>query len=175
MSDRSETGMQSEFWNEAGGRMWVDNIEQTHQLIQPLGEALLAAAAPQAGELVLDIGCGGGLNSLELARAVGERGYVRGVDVSEIILDYARAQPDLPGNLEFTCDDAALEDYGEGRFDLLFSRFGVMFFEAPKTAFANLRRSLKQDGRLVFLCWQAPQKNPWLKNPPWMALPFVVM
>ena len=165
MSERNEVGMQAEFWNEAGGRMWVDNITQTHALLQPLGDALMSIAAPQAGEAVLDIGCGGGLNSLEIARVVGQEGYVRGVDVSEIILDYARNQAGVPDHLEFTCDDAAVEDYGNARFDLLFSRFGVMFFNDPTAAFANLIRSLRSGGRLAFLCWQAPQKNPWLSCP----------
>ncbi len=165
MSERTEVGMQAEFWNEAGGRMWVDNIEQTHALIQPLGDVVLEKAAPQAGESVLDVGCGGGLNSVEIAERVGKTGYVLGVDVSEMILDYARAQPGLQDNLEFACVDAAVEDLGKERFDLLFSRFGVMFFEDPKAAFANMRSCLKPDGRVAFLCWQAPQKNPWLSCP----------
>ena len=86
MSERNEAGMQAEFWNEAGGRMWVDNITQTHALLQPLGDELMLAAAPRAGEAVLDIGCGGGLNSLEIANAVGKSGYVRAVDVSSVAL-----------------------------------------------------------------------------------------
>ena len=101
----------------------------------------------------------------EIAKLVGDSGYVRGVDVSEIILDYARRQPGVPDNLEFTCDDAAIEDYGDARFDLLFSRFGVMFFNDPTAAFANLIKALRPGGRLAFLCWQAPQKNPWLSCP----------
>ena len=165
MNKQTEVGMQSEFWNEAGGRMWVDNIERTHALLQPLGEALMSRAAPGEGEQVLDIGCGGGLNSMEIAVLVGETGYVCGVDVSEMIVDHARAQPNLPGHLQFTCVDAAVEDFGDARFDLLFSRFGVMFFEDPKAAFANLRKALQPEGRLAFLCWQAPQKNPWLSCP----------
>jgi len=165
MNERTEVGMQSEFWNEAGGRMWIDNIEQTHALLQPLGDALLVRAAPKTSEAVLDVGCGGGLNSIEIARLVGESGSVCGVDVSELILNYARSQPGLPGNLEFACVDAAKENFGGERFDLLFSRFGVMFFEDPKAAFANLRKSLRPGGRLTFQCWQAPQKNPWLSCP----------
>lgn len=165
MAERSDAGMQAEFWNDAGGRMWVENIEQIHRLLQPLGELLTEHAAPRPGEAVLEVGCGGGHNAVALAHRVGSSGYVCGVDLSEPILAYARRQPDLPPQLEYRCVDAAVADLGEGRFDLLFSRFGVMFFADPKAAFANLRRALRPGARLAFLCWQAPQANGWLSAP----------
>ena len=170
---RQEIGLQAEFWNEAGGKMWVDNIEQTHALLKPLGDAIQDRAAVCEGESVLDIGCGGGLNSVELAARAGPAGHVLGVDVSEPILDYARAQPELPPNLEFLCADAATEDLGSASFDLLFSRFGVMFFDNPKAAFTSLRGTLKPGGRLAFICWQAPALNTWLSVP--MAAIFEVV
>ena len=170
---RQEIGLQAEFWNEAGGKMWVDNIEQTHALLKPLGDAVQNRAAVCEGESVLDIGCGGGLNSVELAVRVGSAGHVLGVDVSEPILDYAQAQPGLPLNLEFLCADGATEDLGSARFDLLFSRFGVMFFDNPKAAFTRLRGTLKPGGRLAFMCWQAPALNTWLSVP--MAAIFEVV
>lgn len=160
-----EIGMQTEFWNEAGGRMWVENIEQTHALLKPLGDVIRDRAAVCEGESVLDIGCGGGLNSVELAAKVGAAGHVLGIDISDIILDYARKRPDLPQNIEYLRADAATEDLGPARFDLLFSRFGVMFFEDPKAAFAKLRETLKPGGRLAFICWQAPALNAWLSVP----------
>ena len=165
MNERNEVGMQAEFWNDAGGRMWVENIERTHALLKPLGDALLERVAPQPGEAVLDVGCGGGLNSIELARRVGETGRVVAVDVSEIILDYARAQENLPANLEFVRADAATEIFRAAGFDLLFSRFGVMFFEDPIAAFRNMRANLRGGGRLVFQCWQVRERNPWLSIP----------
>jgi ubiquinone/menaquinone biosynthesis C-methylase UbiE len=170
---KTEIGLQTEFWNEAGGKMWVDNIERTHALLKPLGDVIQDHAAVCKGESVLDVGCGGGLNSVELAVRVGPAGHVLGVDVSETILDCARAQPDLPPNLEFLCADAASEDLGSARFDLLFSRFGVMFFDNPKAAFTTLRGTLKPGGRLAFLCWQAPALNSWLSQP--MAAIFEVL
>jgi SAM-dependent methyltransferase len=173
MTDRDEQGLQAQFWNEAGGRMWVENIERTHALIGPLGDEIRRRAAAAPGEAVLDIGCGGGQNTVEIAAEVGAGGRVLGVDVSEMILDWARAQPNLPDYVEFLCADAASHDFGAERFDLLFSRFGVMFFNDPSAAFANLRRSLKPGGRLAFLCWQAPQRNAWLSVP--MGAIFEVM
>jgi len=170
---RQEIGLQTEFWNEAGGKMWVDNIERTHALLKPLGDVVQDRAAVCEGDSVLDIGCGGGLNSVELAVRVGPAGHVLGVDVSVPILDYARAQPGTPPNLEFLRADAATEDLGSARFDLLFSRFGVMFFENPKAAFTRLHGTLKPGGRLAFLCWQAPDLNTWLSVP--MAAIFEVL
>jgi ubiquinone/menaquinone biosynthesis C-methylase UbiE len=165
MNERTETGLQAEFWNGAGGQMWVQRIEDTHKLIEPLGSLIRTRAAAKPGEAILDVGCGGGQNSVELAQDVGPEGRVVGLDVSEVILDYARRQPDLPQNLEYVLGDAGSEDLETAAFDLLFSRFGVMFFEDPIAAFTHMHSALKPNGRVAFLCWQAPQLNPWLSVP----------
>ena len=166
MSDEPKGGGQeAEFWNKAGGDMWVANMVRTHELLQPLWQALLARAAPGAGESVLDVGCGGGATSVDLATGVGATGTVVGVDVSAMILERAKAQPSLPNNLSFELADAATAELGEAQFDLICSRFGIMFFEEPKAAFANLCSALKPNGRLVVMCWQKPEDNPWISRP----------
>ncbi len=165
MSEDHDAGFQKAYWNEDGGRMWVDNMQRTHALIGPLGDEAVRRAAPRPGDRVLDVGCGGGPTSIQIAQLVGPDGRVVGVDISEVILRHARSQPDLPANLEFRLADAGSEDLGDARFDLVFSRFGVMFFADPVAAFTNLRRSLKPGGRLAFLCWQAAARNPWLAVP----------
>ena len=151
-----------EFWNEQGGQAWVANIETTEKLLGPLNQILMARAAASPGEAVLDIGCGGGRTALELAAAVGDAGRVLGVDVSVPILAVARERAQSTSNVEFELADAATAKLEDGRFDLLFSRFGVMFFDQPVTAFANLRHSLKPAGRLVFMSWRSPEENPWM-------------
>lgn len=153
---------QPTFWNEDGGRRWVQNIDRVERMIEPLSERLLAMAAPRAGEKVLDIGCGGGVTSAALARAVGPSGRVLGVDVSAVILDVARQRFGTVANLEFALGDAAGMPLAPAGFDLLLSRFGVMFFADPVAAFTHLRAALAPGGRMAFICWRALDQNPWM-------------
>jgi SAM-dependent methyltransferase len=81
------------------------------------------------------------------------------------MLDRARqlAPPDMP--IDFARADATVYQFVSGSFDLLVSRFGVMFFAEPALSFANMRRALRPSGRLTFACWRAPRNNPWLMAP----------
>ena len=153
---------QPTWWNEEGGRRWVQNIQRVERMIEPLSARLLQHAAPRPGERVLDVGCGGGVTSAALARAVGPSGRVLGVDVSAVILDVARERFRSIGNLEFALGDAAMMPLERGGMDLLVSRFGVMFFADPAAAFAHLRTALAPGGRLAFICWRALDQNPWM-------------
>ena len=69
------------------------------------------------------------------------------------------------GNVRFTQADGQVHALPPGEFDVLFSRFGVMFFEDPAAAFANLRKGLKPGARLAFCCWRSPAENDWLSVP----------
>lgn len=158
----STTVDQATYWNEEGGRRWVDNIARVEHMLQPLAERVLALAAPAPGERVLDVGCGGGLTSAAFAEAVGPTGQVLGVDVSAVILDVARARYAGRANLAFELGDAATLPLTG--YDLVTSRFGVMFFPAPVDAFTNLRRALKSGGRLAFICWRSLDENPWMAD-----------
>ncbi len=153
---------QAQFWNEAGGQRWVANIDHVERMIEPLNGLLLARAASCAGERVLDVGCGGGVTSAAFAQAVGPTGRVLGVDVSAVILEVARRRyAGVPG-LAFEIGDAAT--MALAGFDLIVSRFGVMFFPDPRAAFANLRRAITPRGRLAFACWRALELNPWMRE-----------
>ena len=153
-------------WNGDQGQRWVDQQALLDRMIEPFGQAALQAAAPRPGESVLDIGCGCGSTSLALARAVGPQGRVLGVDISRPMLDAARrlaaAQPGL--KLGFTEADASVATLPAGQ-DLLFSRFGLMFFAEPAAALRHLRAALRPGGRCAFVCWRAPRDNPWAMTP----------
>ncbi len=162
MSSYDENSESQKFWNEEGGQQWVDNINAVETFIQPLSDRLLEAVSAVPGEKVLDVGCGGGLTSIRIAELVGNSGSVRGVDVSRPIIDIALSRGKDIDNLDFELGDAATRDLGEGVYDVITSRFGVMFFDDPVVAFSNLRRALKDSGRMVFLCWRKLEENPWM-------------
>ncbi len=153
---------QDRFWNEVAGPLWVETEEESELHTKPFGDAALAQAAPAPGERVLDVGCGCGSTTLSLAGSVGPTGRVIGVDLSAVML--ARAGERVAGlsQVELHRGDAQVAELGTAVFDLVFSRFGVMFFADPVAGFANLRRALRPEGRLVFACWQAPSANLWM-------------
>lgn len=159
------------FWNEEGGQAWVANAARFDAQLAPFGDAVLAAAALQAGQRVLDVGCGNGALTRAAAQAVQPGGAVTGVDVSEPMLALASSQISPEAPCEFVRADAQTDDLAaHGPFDHLISRFGVMFFDDPVAAFVNLRAAAKPEGRLTFVCWQDFLHNPWMLEPMAAAL-----
>jgi SAM-dependent methyltransferase len=158
---------QRAYWNEQAGPAWVSLQERMDVQIRGHGERALAALAARAGERVLDVGCGCGDTTLTIAGAVGATGRVLGLDISAPMLARAqeRAAAARLAHVDFQLADAQTHALPEGTFDALFSRFGVMFFESPTKAFANLARALRPGGRVVFACWQPPAANPWVSVP----------
>jgi SAM-dependent methyltransferase len=166
---------QVDYWNAAAGTTWARFHDLLDRQIAPLGAEALRVLAAAAGEQVLDVGCGCGQTTLDLAARVGPTGGVVGVDVSAPMLDIARARP-VPrgaGAVEFRAADVQVAALGHGRFDAAFSRFGVMFFDDPVAAFSNIRAALRSGGRLAFVCWQPLAVNPWMNEPLAAARPFL--
>ncbi len=163
-SDATANEEQERFWNDVAGPLWVAAEEEIELHAGPFGKAALAVAAPAVGEMVLDVGCGCGSTTVALAAAVGAGGGVLGVDLSAVMLARAEERVAASGvsHVRLRRADAQVVDLEPGSFDLVFSRFGVMFFADPIGAFANLRRALRPGGRMVFACWQAPSANPWM-------------
>ncbi|MBU6164925.1 MAG: methyltransferase domain-containing protein [Alphaproteobacteria bacterium] len=156
---------QIEYWNGKVGETWVLMQERMDAALTPVTSALLAAAAPQAGEYVLDIGCGAGETTLAVDTAVGEGGHAIGIDISEPLLARARSRAEaLLSEAEFIAADASSWAEEQG-FDLILSRFGVMFFADPLAAFAHLHGLAAPTGRLVFACWQPAARNLWATLP----------
>jgi SAM-dependent methyltransferase len=155
---------QREYWAKEGPRQYQDYGDTNESLFAPFGQAMLDAARLQPSESVLDVGCGSGTSTIEGAERVAPSGRVVGVDISAAMLEPARRRVADAGldNVEFLQADAQVHPFGEGTFDAVISRFGMMFFEDPQAAFANLASAIRPGGRLVFVCWQHPLKSEWV-------------
>lgn len=153
------------FWNGQGGHTWVARQAHTDTTLAPTTNALIDFAAPQPGELVLDVGCGCGAPTLEFARAVGPNGRVAGYDISGPMLAEAEARARAAGitNIDWRQEDPATAELGG--FDLLVSAFGVMFFADMVGSFANMRRAANPRARLAIVCWRGLAENPWMEIP----------
>jgi SAM-dependent methyltransferase len=157
---------QIRYWNEQAGPTWVEQCEMLDAMLEALGCEAMDRAPVTRGASVLDVGCGTGASALQLSERVGPSGSVTGLDISEPMLALARrrVRDARAGNVRFEVADAQTHPLPES-FDLIFSRFGVMFFIDPEAAFANLLRGLRPGGWLVFLCWQEVGRNPWMLEP----------
>ena len=166
-TESSSNVPQIDYWNSVAGQTWVQFQEQLDRLIAPLGLEAIRALAPESGEHIIDIGCGCGDTTLDLAHRVGPGGRIVGVDISVPMLEVARRRPVPAGSArpQFRRLDAQTDDLGREVFDAAFSRFGVMFFSDPVAAFANIGAALKPQGRFVFVCWRSLRENPWMNGP----------
>lgn len=153
------------YWNSDGAERWLSQQARREQVMAGVADVVLAAAAAMPGESVVDVGCGCGETSVELAQRIGPSGKLLAVDVSEQLLSVARDALAPYSYAEALLADAATFPFPAGTADLLFSRFGVMFFGNPVAAFANLRKVLKPAGRVAFACWRTPPENPWMVVP----------
>ncbi|MFQ5666672.1 MAG: class I SAM-dependent methyltransferase [Candidatus Binatia bacterium] len=164
-------------WNEISGPKWVALHPLIDAQIAPLGRRAMARATPQPGEHVVDVGCGCGTTTLDMARRVGPNGSALGIDVSTVMLEQACAWAQTEGiaNIRFENADAQTYAFVPASVDVLFSRFGVMFFADPDAAFTRLCHALRPGGRLAFVCWQAPERNPWLMRPFQAASQYVAL
>jgi SAM-dependent methyltransferase len=163
----SPSNAQAEYWNSPAARPWAEQHERQDRALASLTTVALDLAAPQPGEHVLDIGCGSGTTVLALAARGGPRGHVLGADISEQSVARAHARIAAAGlqHAEVILADVAAHPFVAGGFDLAFSQLGVMFFNDPTAAFANVHRAMKPAGRLTLAVFRPASENPWPSAP----------
>lgn len=166
MTDQPNAGM-AEFWNGSGGKSWVSREARLEASLKIFGQQAIDAGAISPGQRILDIGFGCGESAIALAHKVGPRGQVHGVDISVAMVEAAdkKAEACGQGNVTFECADAQTNTFTANSYDLIFSRFGVMFFDDPVEAFKNIYSALKPGGRLAFICWAGRHENDWVTLP----------
>jgi ubiquinone/menaquinone biosynthesis C-methylase UbiE len=165
----------AEFWNSTMGHSWVSQQAAISDVFTSVTSVSLDAAAAKPDERVIDIGCGTGDTLLAFAKVVGPSGSVLGVDVSVPMLGFAKHRAAEAGLGNVTCALADATSYAfEPRWaDLVYSRFGVMFFDNPIKAFTNIHSGMKAGGRLVFVCFRSMPESPWFRVPIEAARPHV--
>lgn len=168
MSDAATTGNeeQARYWSNVAPA-WLEAEAVFEMIGGPVGELALDRLQLQPSQQVLDVGCGTGSTTIEIARRVAPGGQVVGIDIADELLAPARLRLQDHHDLavDFVQADAQTEFLGDERFDAAYSRFGVMFFSDPIDAFFNLHRSLKSDGMLSFVSWQPVFVNEWALLP----------
>jgi SAM-dependent methyltransferase len=156
---------QREFWNTVAGPRWVGLEGFVERRVRAVNDLLLERSGVKPGETVLEVGCGTGAFTEPLAKAVGNQGAVIGADISAAMLAGAKRRLVESGldNVSLMETDAQTHKFESDRFDLIASRFGVMFFADPAAAFANLIGAARPGGRLCFACWGSLDENRhWL-------------
>ncbi len=171
---RQKVDEQTKLWNGSAGCAWVEAQALLDRTLQPFEDLLVEAVAASGARRVLDVGCGTGSTTRAFARLVGAGGRSVGIDISEQMVDAARMlaeQERAPAT--FICADAQTHAFEPASFDLITSRFGVMFFTDPVQAFANLRQAAASDARLCFVAWRSAADNPFMTTAERAAAPLL--
>ena len=162
---------QAALWNGLAGRAWVEAQVALDQALRPLEELLVKTVANGPGGRVLDVGCGTGGTTLAIARHLKAKGHCTGIDISEVMIAAARARAEREGTpANFIRGDAQAHEFEPASFDVIASRFGVMFFDDSVQAFTNLRRA---GSELYFVAWRSAAENPFMTTAERAAAPLL--
>jgi SAM-dependent methyltransferase len=173
-ASRQTDDEQTTLWNGPAGRAWVEAQELLDHMFKPFEDLLVDAVSAGSGRRVLDVGCGTGSTTLAVARQLGTKGHCTGIDISEPMITAARARAEREGTpASFILANAQNHAFEPASFDMLISRFGVMFFDDSVRAFANLRRAAKDDAELRFVAWRSPSENPFMTTAERAAAPLL--
>jgi ubiquinone/menaquinone biosynthesis C-methylase UbiE len=161
-------------WNDTAGRAWVELQETLDRVLEPFEHLLVEAVAARKARRVLDVGCGTGSTTLAIARQLGPKGTAVGVDISEPMIALAKQRAERESApARFICADAQTYAFDDKSFDMIVSRFGVMFFDDSVRAFANLRRAAAPKADLRVVVWRSPADNPFMTAAERAAAPFL--
>jgi len=175
MNDANKTqDEQAKLWNGLGGRAWVDEQELLDRVFKPLETLLVEAVAADTRRQVLDVGCGTGSTTIAVAQVLKPHGQSIGIDISEPMVAAARARAEREGlAVRFICANAQEYSFAPARVDMIISRFGVMFFNDPVHAFANLRRATTDNAQARLIAWRSPAENPFMTTAERAAAPLL--
>jgi SAM-dependent methyltransferase len=165
---------QEALWNGDAGQAWVEAQEVLDGLFRPFERQLVDAVRASSARRVLDVGCGTGATTIAIGRSLGAGGHCLGVDISEPMLALARvraAREGVPAG--FLRADAETHPFEPGGWDMIVSRFGVMFFDDLVRAFTNLRRAASSGGELRLIVWRSPEENPFMTTAERAAAPLL--
>jgi len=172
MTDTSQHAL----WNGPSGEVWVEAQALLDGMFAPLAEQLAGAVPADQPAQVLDVGCGTGAVCLAIAARLGEGGHCSGVDISAPMIARAVERAAAAGlQIDFAAGDAQRHRFAPARLDRIVSRFGVMFFDDPVQAFANLRRATRSGGTLHALAWRSAAENPFMTTAERAAAPLLAL
>jgi SAM-dependent methyltransferase len=176
-SANQSDGGQVALWNGPAGRAWVEVQDLIEQTLKPIGDLLVREAfaeEPKSTVSVLDVGCGPGATTFAAARRLGAKGRCVGLDISEPMIAAARSRAEREGSpVTFICADAQTCAFEPASFDTIISRFGVMFFDDPVQAFANLRHATADEGAMWLITWRSAAENPFMTTAERAAAPLL--
>jgi SAM-dependent methyltransferase len=165
---------QATLWNGLAGRAWVETQELLEQLFEPFTDLLVKTVCSGSGGRILDVGCGTGSTTLAVARLLGANGRCIGIDISDPMIAAARARAERESTpARFICADAQVHAFEPASFDMIISRFGVMFFDDSIRAFENLRRAATDDAELRFIAWRSASENSFMTTAERAAAPLL--
>lgn len=165
---------QATLWNGVAGRVWVELQESLDQIFKPFENLLVEAVSLGPGGRVLDVGCGAGGTTLAVARGLGAKGRCLGIDISDAMIAAARSRAKREDmTATFICANAQAHTFEPASFDIIVSRFGVMFFEDSIRAFANLRHAAAENAELRFVAWRSATENPFMTTAERAAAPLL--